>query len=269
MEFPTVSPKPHLYELSTHTFIINKSIDEIWDLLIKYFEDKVVWKFNNKIMQCKTVSLLDIIEFDIMIFKNDEYNNYIVEIRQMYGCRYGFNTFTDNLEKHLNLNFIYERHPIKNPPELPCESYDDNLVNVYIHILDLIKKEQPNPIRLNGYRSFGSIKKVYSKSLDEPYKRFAINTTRPEFILVLKEASRVSDDVEEDYNIRIIALASINSFIKFCKDCIQQPIWLDEINELYKKINMSETGNSLLAFEIKKGIRLIEQYNEIKLILSS
>jgi hypothetical protein len=270
MEFPTVSPKPYLYELSTYTFIINKTIDEIWNILIKYFENKVEWNFNNKIMQCKTVSLLDIIEFDIMLFKND-IDSYIIEIRRMCGCRYGFNKFVDKMEIHLNLTSLCEKHTLRNAPDFPCESYDDNLVEVYNHTLELIKDEQPIHNRLDGYRSFGSIKKVYSKSLEEPHQMYAINLNRQEFISVLREATKTTENIGENNDVRIIALASINSFVKFCKDYLITPIWLDEVSELYERlvVNESGRGNTLLNFEIKNGLRLLEEYNKIKLILSS
>jgi hypothetical protein len=270
MEFPVASPKPESYELATNNFVIKKPINDIWTLLINYFEDRVVWNFNGKIMQCKTVCLLNIIEFDIFIFKYGE--SHVVEFRRMSGCRYGFSEFIGNIENDLHLNFTTGKCAMAtNPPDLPFESYDDTLVDFYNKTYDLVIVNRPMIQRLNGFRSFGSIKKIYFKSLDEPFDKYSINTNRPEFVKLMRETARVAEDKDEFIDLRIIALAAINTFIKFCKEYIQTPVWIDEIYDLYISLNdsVTDTKMSLLQFEIKNGIRLFEQYHEIKAVLSS
>lgn len=256
MEFPGVSPKPSLYQLSLYNFIIRKPINDIWELFIKYFEDRVDWKFNGRIMQCKTVCLLEIIHFDIIIFKySDENESYIIEFRRMHGCRYGFSEFINDIETILNVN-LNEKHTMTRcPPELPDDLYETHMEEQYNNIIHYIDKSMSIEERMIGYRLFGSIKLYYTK---QDKTTDIINIESQPLLKIMKEAFSVCVCKFELDELRIIIVAALNTFIKFCNENLLNPSWMIDLKCCYTQL-MNELNNEipLLRFEIKKGYRLL------------
>lgn len=255
MEFPGVSPKPSLYDLSMYNFIIEKPINDIWELLIKYFEENVEWKFKYKTMQCKTVCSLDIIDFDIRIFKYNE-TSFIVEFSHMHGCRYSFSLFINTIEEMLNIN-LTERHKIiRGLPDIPDDLYEEHLIQSYNYLHYLTNVDNCIEDRINAFRMFGSIKLQYTKE-DGNVK--TVNLENNELLTLIREAVVISKLKDEDDELRIIAVASLNKYIHFCKDYSQTPTWLVELKETYGSLkNDLEKETPLLQFEIKKGWRMFE-----------
>ncbi len=246
MELPCVSPKPFYYELSFYNFIIDKTIQEIWNLFINYFENKVVWKFNGRVMECVTVFVLEIIDFQIMIFKNNE-TSHIVEFRRMSGTHYAFNKFINIIQKDLNINF----HIINNNPlELPQDNYDDYLIKLYDVILKLMRDDKNTNDILMSLKMIGSINTEY------------INLENETLIKVIKKVIYLCENNIDTVN--IISLSTLNVLLTFCKEQLKEPSWLDDIKQLYDRQyikltqieNMSDY-NKIAYFQITKGLNLL------------
>ena len=255
MEFPGVSPKPSLYDLSMYNFILKKPINDIWELFIKYFEENVEWKFKYKIMQCKTVCLLDIIHFDIKIFKYDE-GSFIIEFRHMQGCRYSFSQFINTIEKELQISLTEKHYINKCPPDIPDDLYEQHMIQNYNYLHYLTNADNFIEDRINGYRMFGSMKMRYSTE-DGNVKN--INLETKELLTLIREAIMISKSINENNDLRIIVVASLNNFINFCKEYSQTPTWLIELKETYNILNNEVNKETpLLQFEIKKGSRMFD-----------
>jgi hypothetical protein len=266
MEFPSASPKPSLYELSTHSFIVKKPINEIWNLLTTYFDGRVVWNFDDKIMQCKTLYLFNLINFDIIVFKYNDEGSYIIEFRRMNGCRYSYTKFIDMISLELKFSDKHVYSMLLEPPEFPNNSYDKNILDTFKQIHNLIHPSKPLDTRIQNFKTFGVIKFHYTK---EDGSVNSINLNTVEFVNIIKEAIVVYLNKSENEMLRLIALSSINAVIKFCNDTIQEPEWMNLLIEFFEKIKEKEyieSEDTLMKFEIKKGLRLMDEHNEITYI---
>jgi hypothetical protein len=246
MEFPGVSPKPSYYNLSIYSFILDKTNEEIWNLFINYFDNKVVWKFNGRIMECVTVSVLEIINFDIIIFKNNS-SSHIVEIRRMSGCRYAFSKFINMFQSDLNINFDIMMNIT---PKLYPDNYDDYLKKAYNTILKLMEDNENTYDILSSLKNFGNIMTNH------------IDLENETLIKIIKKIIYICDNSIETVN--IISLSTFNILLKLCNEQLREPSWLDSVKQLYDRQyhkfsdieNISEY-NKLAYLQITEGIKLL------------